>query len=144
MDGCTDRDDSGAQGARGQGSSRSPVVPMLPEQRRPVRDPARAEVVLRHARLRSDGGPQFCRPTRAEATGLVGRRQGTRGDGKVIYPDRESAEEAAREFETLGSMPMRSYRCNRSHHGHYHLTRDVAALARRYDLAARIPHQRSA
>lgn len=135
------------------------VVQMVPAQRRPaddslaidgsarvrpVRDRNRAEVVLRYARLRSDGGPQFCQPTRAEAAGQIPRRQGSRTDGKVIYPDRDSAEQAGREFETLGSMPMRSYRCNRSHHGHYHLTRDTSALARRYDLESRIPGQRSA
>jgi hypothetical protein len=122
----------------------APATPLIPAQRRPVRDPARAAVVLRHARLRSDGGPQFCQPSRAELSGAVARRQGTRGDGKVIYPDRESAEQAAREFESLGALPMRSYRCNRSHHGHYHLTRDTATLARRADLEARIPRPRSA
>ncbi|GAY09442.1 hypothetical protein [Pseudonocardia sp. N23] len=122
----------------------SVVVPMIPTPRKPVRDPARAAVVLRHARLRSDGGPQFCQPSRAETAGVAPRRQGTRTDGKVIYPDRESAEQAGREFESLGSQPMRSYRCNRSNHGHYHLTRDTTALARRVDLTARIPQQRSA
>lgn len=143
MDRSTDRDDTGGA---------SPVLPIVPAQRRPseptsprarrgVRDAARAEVVLRHARLRSDGGPQFCQPSRAEAAGLVPRRQGARTDGKVIYPDREAAELAAREFEGLGALPMRAYRCNRSHRGHYHLTRDTAALARRYDL--RIPERRS-
>jgi hypothetical protein len=120
------------------------LVPLVPAQRRPVRDPARAEIVLRHARLRSDGGPQFCRPSRAELTGEVPRRQGARNDGKVIYPDRESAEQAAREFESLGASPMRSYRCNRSTRGHFHLTRDTPALGRGYDLAARIPQQRTA
>lgn len=120
------------------------VVPMIPAPRKPVRDPARAAVVLRHARLRSDGGPQFCQPSRAEMSGTAPRRQGGRTDGKVIYPDRESAEQAGREFESLGAQPMRSYRCNRSTHGHYHLTRDTTALARRIDVAARIPHQRSA
>ncbi|MGD9987942.1 hypothetical protein [Pseudonocardia sp.] len=120
------------------------VLPMIPAPRKPVRDPARAAVVMRHARLRSDGGPQFCQPSRAELSGTAPRRQGGRTDGKVIYPDRAAAEQAGREFESLGSQPMRSYRCNRSTHGHYHLTRDTTALARRVDVAARIPHQRSA
>lgn len=148
MDQHHDREGTGAEGAHEATAAARAVVPMIPGPRRPsrprpVRDAARAEIVLRHARLRSDGGPQFCRPTRAEAAGLVPRRQGTRTDGKVIYPDRDAAELAAREFEGLGAMPMRAYRCNRSNRGHFHLTRDTAALARRYDLGARIPQQRT-
>ncbi len=115
----------------------------MPEQRRPVRDEARAEIVLRHARLRSDGGPQFCQPSRAEVRGLATPLQGPRTDGKVIYPDRESAEQAAREFEALGALPMRSYLCNRSRSGHFHLTRDTAVGPRQDDLDVRIPRQRT-
>ncbi|MFC5994967.1 hypothetical protein ACFQE5_12175 [Pseudonocardia hispaniensis] len=131
-------------GQVGTGPTEDVVDAVVPAQARPVRDPARAEIVLRYARLRSDGGPQFCRPRRAEAAGLIPRRQGPGTDGKIIYPDRESAERAAREFEALGACLLRSYRCNRSTHGHYHLTRDTTTPDRRHGLDARFPRQRQA
>jgi hypothetical protein len=111
-------------------------VSVVPAQRG-VRDAARGEVLLRHARLASSGRPVFCTPSRAELTGLVGPRAGRGTDGKVIYPTRETAEAAARELEALGARALRAYRCSRSRRGHFHLTTDSTPRAH-----LRIPQQR--
>ena len=57
-------------GADSETASVAPVVPV----QRGVRDAARGEVLLRHARLASSGRPVFCTPSRAELAGLVGPR----------------------------------------------------------------------
>ncbi|HYH31404.1 MAG TPA: hypothetical protein VD903_13545 [Pseudonocardia sp.] len=116
--------------------------PVVPEQRG-VRDEARAEVLLRHARLMKSGRPIFCRPSRAEIEGRVQPRQGPGTDGKVVYSTRESAEAAARELESLGARPLRSYLCGRSRGGHYHLTTDAAPRTGHLPLHLRIPQQRT-
>ena len=115
--------------------------PVVPEQRG-VRDQARGEVLLRHARLTKNGRPLFCRPSPAELEGRLLPRQGPRSDGKVIYPTREAAEAAARELEALGARALRAYVCGRSLGGHYHLTVDVAAASAHLPLHLRIPQQR--
>jgi hypothetical protein len=115
-------------------------VPVVPTQRG-VRDAARGEVLLRHARLASSGRPVFCTPSRAELTGLVGPRAGRGTDGKVIYPTREAAEAAARELEALGARALRAYRCGRSRRGHFHLTTDSTARSH-LPLHLRIPQPR--
>lgn len=100
----------------------TPAVPV----QRGGRTQARREVLCRHARLTKAGNPIFCAPSRAETSGRAPRRQ-TRGtDGKVIYSTREAAEAAARELESIGSRPLRSYLCGRSRGGHFHLTTDTA------------------
>ncbi len=114
--------------------------PVVPAQRG-VRDAARGEVLLRHARLAGSGRPVFCTPSRAELEGMVAPRAGRGTDGKVIYPTREAAEAAARELEALGSRSLRAYRCTRSRRGHYHLTTDSTPRAH-LPLHLRIPHQR--
>src|SRR3954452_9377980 len=63
----------------------APPAPVVPAQRG-VRDAARGEVLLRHARLASSGRPVFCTPSRAELAGVVSPRAGRGTDGKVIYP----------------------------------------------------------
>ncbi len=108
---------------------------------RGVRDAARGEVLLRHARLASSGKPVFCTPSSAELAGLVAPRAGRGTDGKVIYPTREAAEAAARELEALGARSLRSYRCSRSRRGHFHLTTDPIPRANP-PLHLRIPPQR--
>ena len=115
----------------------SPVVPA----QRGVRDAARGEVLLRHARLASSGRPVFCTPSRAELAGVVSPRAGRGTDGKVIYPTREAAEAAARELEALGARSLRAYRCGRSRRGHFHLTTDSTPRAH-LPLHLRIPQQR--
>jgi hypothetical protein len=90
-----------------------------------VRDHDRAKVLLRYARLMGTGRPVFCKPSRKEIAGTAPRRQGVGADGKVIYPDREAAEAAARELEELGARAQRAYVCKRSRRGHYHLTTDL-------------------
>ncbi|OLT21147.1 hypothetical protein BJF78_08935 [Pseudonocardia sp. CNS-139] len=124
------------------GAAAGPVIP----QQRGVRDHARGEVLHRHARLTKNGRPIFCRPSRAEIEGSVIPRQGPGSDGKVIYSTREDAEAAARELESLGSRPLRSYLCGRSRGGHFHLTtdhaREAAARAAHLPLHLRIPQQR--
>jgi hypothetical protein len=111
-----------------------------------VRDKDRARVLLRYARLMGTGRPVFCKPSRAEMAGTAPRRQGVGADGKVIYPDRESAEAAARELEELGARAQRAYVCKRSRHGHYHLTTDLVRERQRELDAMRalaaIPQQR--
>lgn len=103
-----------------------------------VRDIARSEVLLRHARLTRHGRPIFCSPSQAEIRGAVIPRQSRGTDGKVIYSTREAAEAAARELEDLGARPLRSYPCGRGEH--FHLTTDSAARP----LHLRIPQQRQA
>ena len=115
----------------------APVVPV----QRGVRDAARGEVLLRHARLASSGRPVFCTPSRAELAGLVGPRAGRGTDGKVIYATREAAEAAARELEGLGSRALRAYRCTRSRRGHFHLTTDTTSRTH-LPVHLRIPQPR--
>ena len=115
----------------------SPVVPA----QRGVRDAARGEVLLRHARLASSGRPVFCTPSRAELAGAVSPRAGRGTDGKVIYPTREAAEAAARELEALGARSLRAYRCSRSRRGHCHLPTDSSPRSH-LPLHLRIPQQR--
>jgi hypothetical protein len=114
--------------------------PAVPAQRG-VRDAARGEVLMRHARLAASGKPVFCTPSRAEIDGLVAPRAGRGTDGKVIYPTREAAEASARELEALGSRYLRAYRCGRSRRGHFHLTTDSTPRAA-LPLHLRIPPQR--
>ncbi|HVL85432.1 MAG TPA: hypothetical protein VM367_14260 [Pseudonocardia sp.] len=107
-----------------------------------VRDPARSEVLHRHARLSRKGRPVFCTPSRAERSGSTIPRQGPGTDGKVIYPTRDAAEAAARELEDLGSRTLRAYLCGRSRGGHYHLATDTSGRVHHRPLAERIPAQR--
>ena len=127
---------------RGAGLVPVPTAPgpVVPPQRG-VRDAARGEVLLRHARLASSGRPVFCTPSRAELAGVVSPRAGRGTDGKVIYPTREAAEAAARELEALGARSLRAYRCSRSRRGHFHLTTDSTPRAH-LPVHLRIPQQR--
>lgn len=98
----------------------------MPSRRRhrapkPTPEEARREVLRRYARLYPSGSPQFCTPAQAEVAGEVAFRT-TRGTtGKVIYPDWETAQQAATALQRLGARPMAVYRCGRSRHGHCHL-----------------------
>jgi len=134
----------GADACTHRGAGLVPVPtapgPDVPTQRG-VRDAARGEVLLRHARLASSGRPVFCTPSRAELAGVVSPRAGRGTDGKVIYPTREAAEAAARELEALGARSLRAYRCSRSRRGHFHLTTDSTPRAH-LPLHLRIPRQR--
>ncbi len=127
---------------RGAGLVPVPTAPgpVVPTQRG-VRDAARGEVLLRHARLASSGRPVFCTPSRAELAGVVSPRAGRGTNGKVIYPTREAAEAAARELEALGARSLRAYRCSRSRRGHFHLTTDSTPRAH-LPVHLRIPQQR--
>jgi len=136
LDGVVHRAKPGAV-VRPMPTAPSPVVPA----QRGVRDAARGEVLLRHARLASSGRPVFCTPSRAELAGVVSPRAGRGTDGKVIYPTREAAEAAARELEALGARSLRAYRCGRSRRGHFHLTTDSTPRAH-LPLHLRIPQQR--
>ena len=98
-----------------------------------VVDADRGRVLARYARLMRSGRPEVCLPGRREVEER--ERSGTGGaagsDGKIIYPDRDAAERAARELETLGGRPQRAYLCRRSKRGHFHLTTDQVAERRR-------------
>lgn len=126
---------------------------MIPAARRSVEDlPAgngvvdsdRGRVLARHARLMRSGRPEVCLPSRREIEERGRHGGGAAGsDGKVIYPDRDAAESAARELEDLGGRPQRAYLCRRSRRGHFHLTTDLVAERRRTP-AELIPRPRSA
>jgi hypothetical protein len=92
---------------------------------------ARRAVIDRYARLHASGRPEFCSPTPKERADGAVRGQSRSDDGKVTYPHRHAAESAAQDFEALDGQPMRAYRCPRSRHGHFHLTVDAVAMARR-------------
>lgn len=79
--------------------------------------PIRA-VLVRYARLNSAGHPVRCRPTREEKA--AGK---THPDGKVIFDRLDDAMTAAVELRQLTGEPKRAYRCTRSRHEHFHLTR---------------------
>ena len=128
----------------GQFDSAPAVHPgLIPAARRPVEDlPSgrgvvdgeRGRVLARYARLMRSGRPEVCRPGRREIEERerLGSGGGVAGsDGKVIYPDRDAAEYAARELEALGGRPQRAYLCQRSKRGHFHLTTDLVAERRR-------------
>jgi hypothetical protein len=121
-------------------TSEAPTGPAVPLQRG-VRDAARAEVLIRHARLATSGRPVFCTPSRAEIAGAAPLRQSRGTNGKVIYGTREDAEAAARELEVLGANKLRAYRCSRSRSGHFHLTTDTTPRSA-LPLHLRIPQQR--
>lgn len=122
------------------GPAQAPTEPAVPQQRG-VRDSARAEVLLRYARLATSGRPVFCTPSRAEIAGTVPLRQSRGTNGKVIYGSREDAEAAGRELEVLGANRLRAYRCSRSRSGHFHLTTDTTPRSA-LPLHLRIPQQR--
>ncbi|BCK58365.1 hypothetical protein [Nocardia wallacei] len=83
-------------------------------------------VLVQYARLNSAGHPVRCRPSRAERT--AGK---THPDGKVIFDRLDDAMSAAIELQQLTGEAKRAYRCNRSRHEHFHLTRDQRQRARR-------------
>lgn len=126
---------------------------MIPAARRPVEaleslptgrgvaDADRAGVLGRYARLMRSGRPEVCRPGRRELEGTA-VVEAFGSDGKVIYPDRDSAECAARELAELGARPQRPYLCRRSRRGHFHLTTDQVQERREQVLQTAIPRQR--
>ncbi|ANY05250.1 hypothetical protein [Pseudonocardia sp. HH130630-07] len=98
-----------------------------------VADADRGRVLARYARLMRSGRPEVCRPGRREMEERerFGPGGAAGSDGKVIYPDRDAAECAARELEALGGRSQRAYLCRRSRRGHFHLTTDQVAERRR-------------
>jgi hypothetical protein len=122
----------------GTGPTAAVVIPV----QRATQASARRAILCRHARLTKAGRPIFCAPSRAELAGRAPLRQSAGTDGKVIYSTREAAEAAARELESLGARPLRSYLCGRSRSGHFHLTTDTAARPSRHQGRVSIPAQR--
>lgn len=84
---------------------------------------ARRRIIGHYARRDWRGRIAFCTPSKNELNGVVARRETSGSDGKVIFPDLETAEKAAREMADLGADPQRAYVCARSRTGHAHLTR---------------------
>lgn len=121
-------------------------MPSLPAPRprpsRAVVDTERGRVLARYARLMGSGRPEVCRPGRRERVERDPRSTVFGNDGKVIYPDRDAAECAARELEALGARAQRPYLCSRSRKGHFHLTTDHPVERSRNDLHETIPRQR--
>ena len=122
----------------GTGPAAAVVIPV----QRATQASARRAILCRHARLTKAGRPIFCAPSRAELAGRAPLRQSAGTDGKVIYSTREAAEAAARELESLGARPLRSYLCGRSRSGHFHLTTDTAARPSTHQGRVSIPAQR--
>jgi hypothetical protein len=122
----------------GTGPTAAVVIPV----QRATQASARRAILCRHARLTKAGRPIFCAPSRAELAGRAPLRQSAGTDGKVIYSTREAAEAAARELESLGARPLRSYLCGRSRSGHFHLTTDTAARPSTHQGRVSIPAQR--
>ena len=122
----------------GTGPTAAVVIPV----QRATQASARRAILCRHARLTKAGRPIFCAPSRAELAGRAPLRQSAGTDGKVIYSTREAAEAAARELESLGARPLRSYLCGRSRSGHFHLTTDTAARPSTHRGRVSIPAQR--
>jgi hypothetical protein len=122
----------------GTGPTAAVVIPV----QRATQASARRAILCRHARLTKAGRPIFCAPSRAELAGQAPLRQSAGTDGKVIYSTREAAEAAARELESLGARPLRSYLCGRSRSGHFHLTTDTAARPSTHQGRVSIPAQR--
>lgn len=83
----------------------------------------RRAVLDKYCRLTGQGRPMFCSASAKQ------RARGQGGaDGKPIFRDEESAENAARELEALGCRPMYVYECPRSKRGHHHLSTDKDRL----------------
>lgn len=82
---------------------------------------SRQAVWRKYARTFRSGNPRICVPGQMEI-----RERGwtvhTGSDGKVIYDTREQAEAAAKALRKLGWPPLVAYPCDRSKHGHHHLT----------------------
>ena len=115
--------------------------PVVPEQRG-VRDPARAEVLHRHARLTRDGAsgllraqPRRDRGPRAAAPGPRFRRQGDLLDargGRGRGPRAGGARGPPAASLHLRALPA----------GHFHLTTDSTPRTGHLPLHLRIPQQR--
>lgn len=90
-------------------------------------------IARRHARLLPSGFPMKCRAA------LIENRPNSKP--KIIYDNKEAAEAARIEFENLPNATyLRAYPCQRSLHGHYHLTSDGHAAkvyARRNNAPAK-------
>lgn len=88
----------------------------------------RRAVLDKHCRRSNNGRIQFCAVSQKERdrARAEGRRIGD--EGKPIFPDRASAEAAARELEALGARPMYAYECKRSRRGHHHISTDESRL----------------
>ena len=86
------------------------------------------EILRKYARRRPNRQPMFCQPSRDERDGRSPRKQGPGTDGKPIYDGRENVAAAIVELEKLYGLPLREYICNRSRHGHFHITTDRTRL----------------
>jgi hypothetical protein len=83
------------------------------------------DIARRYARLFPNGYPMRC-----QAALIEDRPDAQR---KIIYDTKEKALAARDELEKLDGAPrLRAYECQRSQHGHYHLTTDKHA-AKIYD-----------
>lgn len=82
---------------------------------------ARQAVITKYARLFKSGQPMLCNPTAAERAAGDGD-PGWGSNGKIIYDTVLLADLAMAELIALGASPMRVYECERSKHGHVHLT----------------------
>lgn len=98
---------------------------------------ARRAVLRRHARLQPSGDPVFCTPSRDELANDALRKAPPGTDFRPIFDTHDAAEAAAREFEELGSRPLRPFVCPRSPHRHHlHLTTDRSPATKRRTRAA--------
>lgn len=86
-----------------------------------------AQVVIRkYARMIDEDRYARCTPGFDEWRAAHDRRGKTNephSASKAIYDSREAAEAAAAELTAIDGWPLYAYPCERSKHGHYHLTR---------------------
>lgn len=82
------------------------------------------KIILRYARLTSNGKPMFCKPSREELSNPNQRREAEGTDWKIIYDSVQDAEDSAREMCQIGAEMQYAYPCRRSSHNHFHLSRD--------------------
>ncbi len=89
---------------------------------------ARRKILRKYARIRM-GRPVFCGPSRAETR--YGVDYGIKRNGKVIFDNRQDAEDCATALTALTGEMFRPYECPRSKSGHHHLTEDRSPANRR-------------
>lgn len=78
-------------------------------------------IIVKYAARSERGKVLRCDPLPGEAElAYFERRELAHDNGKVVYPSKKAAQQAAEEMEAVGNGPSRAYECKRG--GHAHLT----------------------
>ena len=94
----------------------------------PETKPTIGRILRNHARLKKDGRFLRCTPSTRELHGETPRLMSEGTDGKIIYDSRRIAKDCAAQLAEHYGVYLREYPCQRSRHGHFHLTTDYPAL----------------